>query len=228
MSIVLLIDGYNVIAPVAAPKHASPPSHLVAAGSAGSPGWLQVERERFLKRVAMQLDESIRRRTCVIFDAKDAPSGLPATRDFLGIDVRFAVDHDEADDLIEELIRSHPVPKHLTVVSSDHRVQRAAKRRRAFRYDSQPWYDDLIDGRVRLGWRPKHRASEDASVVKEAASDLGDAARPGDTGILDDARLFDDANFLDQLMGRSGQGKLTQPGGISDEQLQDWIDELDP
>ena len=38
---------------------------------------------------------------------------------------------------IEELIRKESAPRRLTVVSSDHRVQRAARRRKAMR--STPW-----------------------------------------------------------------------------------------
>src|SRR5262249_44389632 len=43
--------------------------------------------------------------------------------------VRFAVGLDEADDLIELLIRRASSPRQLTVVSDDHRIQQAARRR---------------------------------------------------------------------------------------------------
>ena len=43
--------------------------------------------------------------------------------------MRFAVHQEQADDLIEELIRKSATPKQLTVVSNDHRAQRAAARR---------------------------------------------------------------------------------------------------
>jgi hypothetical protein len=46
-----------------------------------------------------------------------------------GIHVLFAVGMATADDLIEVLIRQASAPRHLTVVSDDHRLQKAARRR---------------------------------------------------------------------------------------------------
>ncbi len=48
------------------------------------------------------------------------------------------------------LIASHSAPKKLAVVSSDRRVQAAARRRGSLALDSQQWLDDLLDGKVRL------------------------------------------------------------------------------
>lgn len=45
-----------------------------------------------------------------------------------GITVLFAIG-EQADDLIERLIKSHAAPKKLTVVSDDHRIQQAGRRR---------------------------------------------------------------------------------------------------
>ena len=53
--------------------------------------------------------------------------------------MHFAVGYGEADTLMEEYIKQHTAPRNLTVVSSDHRVQRAAKRRRAQAIDSNLW-----------------------------------------------------------------------------------------
>jgi hypothetical protein len=41
------------------------------------------------------------------------------------------------------LIAAHHVPRSLTVVSSDHRVQRAARRRRSPFVDSDVWFADI-------------------------------------------------------------------------------------
>lgn len=150
MSLLLLIDGYNVLAPIA------PPGRIV------DPRWLHRERMRLLGRLASTLDESTRRKTCVVFDAASPPSDRADRFKHEGIDVRFAVEHAEADDLLEALIAAHSSPKRLAVVSSDHRVQAAARRRGATPYDSQPWLDDLIDGRVRLSPRiARHRRATD-------------------------------------------------------------------
>jgi hypothetical protein len=65
----------------------------------------------------------------VVFDASRAPPGIAPEQDYQGIQVRFAL-RQEADDLIEELIRQDSAPRQLTVVSDDRRVQQAARRRR--------------------------------------------------------------------------------------------------
>ena len=65
----------------------------------------------------------------VIFDAAKPPPGVPAEAQYQGLHVRFAVGMAAADDLIELLIRKASVPRHLTVVSDDHRIQQAARRR---------------------------------------------------------------------------------------------------
>ena len=138
MSLILLIDGYNIVAPVAAP------------GRRPDPAWLHRERQRLLDRLASHLDDALRSRCCVVFDSSRRSGDLPDRFDFRSIDVRFATDHPEADDLLEELIAAHSAPKRLAVVSSDHRVQSAANRRGATAFDAQPWLDDLLAGRLRL------------------------------------------------------------------------------
>lgn len=66
----------------------------------------------------------------VVFDAAHAPPGAASEEEHQGIHVRYAVRHGEADALIEELIRFDSAPGKLTVVSDDHRIQHAARRRR--------------------------------------------------------------------------------------------------
>ncbi len=74
-----------------------------------------------------------------------------------GITVRFAAQYEEADDLIEELIAADSAPRRLVVVSSDHRLQRAARRRRAKAADSDVWYAELVRSR-----RERQQVSADA------------------------------------------------------------------
>src|SRR5438045_2460107 len=64
----------------------------------------------------------------VVFDGNGAPPGAAAEDTFDGILVKFA--HGQtADDMIEELIRAENRPGALTVVSDDHRIKHAARRR---------------------------------------------------------------------------------------------------
>lgn len=140
---VLLIDAYNLL------------HHSDLMGRGRGPGWLQKARLRLVKKLESHLDEPLLRQTCLVFDA---PSKLSDSEEEISsvLDVRYAVGHAEADDLIEELIARHSAPKRLSVVSSDHRIQRAAKRRGAAHYDADLWYDHLVERGPMLGipWPP--------------------------------------------------------------------------
>jgi len=65
----------------------------------------------------------------VVFDASRAPPGAVEQEDYGGIHIRYALDR-EADEVIETLIQREATPRQLTVVSDDHRLQQAARRRR--------------------------------------------------------------------------------------------------
>ncbi len=133
----LLIDGYNLL-------------HVTGIFGRGiGPGTFQRSREALLRFLAASLDPGQRKNTTVVFDAAEAPPGLPRTVAQEEMTVRYARDYPDADTLIEELIQSDSAPRSLLVVSSDHRIQRAARRRRARTIDSDVWYADLWQRRVR-------------------------------------------------------------------------------
>ena len=162
MSLLLLVDGYNVVSPVA------PPSSRYGQTDAN---WLQRERMQLINRLIAKLDAKVRARTCVVFDAANPPRDRPSEYTIDGVQVRFAVDYPEADDLIEELIVAHHAPKQLMVVSSDHRIQAAAKRRSAKSFDAEPWLDDLLDGIVHLA---VNLASEPVGEDEKPTDQLND------------------------------------------------------
>ena len=142
----LLIDGYNLVHVAGIP------------GQGVGPGSLQRSRLALLNFLAESLDPGELPHTTVVFDSHDAPWGLPRQVEHRGITVRFATQYEEADDLIEELIRADSAPRRLVVVSSDHRLQRAARRRRAKAVDSDVWYAELVRAR-----QQRQEASSDAS-----------------------------------------------------------------
>jgi uncharacterized protein len=114
-----LIDGYNV---------------MFAAGLMGrkfDPAGFRKVRLRFLNDLAAKLDPVDAHATTVVFDANHAPDHVPASTSHKGISILYAVDNDSADERIEDLIAHHSNPRTLTVVSSDHRIQRAATRKKA-------------------------------------------------------------------------------------------------
>jgi predicted RNA-binding protein with PIN domain len=138
----ILIDGYNLL-------HVTGLAGPEIARSEIKSGALERARNALLNFLAASLDDDQRRLTTVAFDSNDAPPGLPREVQHRGITVKYATDYESADELLEELIREDSAPKKLTVVSSDHRVQRAAKRRRARAVDSDVWYVEIRESRRR-------------------------------------------------------------------------------
>src|SRR5579862_2866460 len=120
----ILIDGYNLLNVAGVP--------VPARGKAS----LEKARLALLNFLAESLDPQEVPRTVVVFDAHDPPWGVPREMRHKGLLVRFAAREADADSLIEDLIRADHSPRSLTVVSSDHRIQRAARRRRARAVDS--------------------------------------------------------------------------------------------
>lgn len=147
----LLIDGYNLL-------------HVTGIVGRGiGPGSLERSRNALLNFLAESIEERELSRTTVVFDAKDAPSGLPCRVKHGSISVLYSRDFPDADSQIESILETHSSPRKLLVVSSDHRVQRAAQRRRAQFIDSDVWYAKLIEQR-RARNAPQTRASAKPSV----------------------------------------------------------------
>lgn len=121
----ILIDGYNLL------------FQSGLGGRARGPGWIQNARDELLRTLQQRMSALWLQSTTVVFDKSQGRSTQLDYQTSAGIWVKFAVEHDEADDLIEELIRAHHSPKSLTVVSSDLRVRRQALARRAEAVDSE-------------------------------------------------------------------------------------------
>ena len=124
----LLIDGYNLL-------HAAGLAH-----DRYGPGQFEKCRNQLLQEIADRLSEAQRERTTVIFDAQDAPPDIPAVQKFARISVVFSVGSD-ADTMIEAMLESHASPRQILVVSSDHRLQKAASRRKAKSIDSDTFWE---------------------------------------------------------------------------------------
>ena len=125
----------------------------------------QRSRLALLNFLAASIDPAELPHTTVVFDAHDAPPGLPRVVQHGPLLVRFAPRNQTADELIAELIRGDSAPRRLLVVSSDHEVQRSAHRRRAKAIDSETWYAELI--RVR-----RRREEESADAAERPAVPL--------------------------------------------------------
>ena len=133
----LLIDGYNLL-------HAT---GIVGRGKQLTE--LHRSREALLGFLAQSIELAERKHTTIVFDAAGAPPGLPRSFVHDEITVHFARDYADADAMLEDLIAANDTPRSLVVVSSDHRVRRAARRRKAQPIDSDRWYAEL--------WAARHR-----------------------------------------------------------------------
>jgi predicted RNA-binding protein with PIN domain len=124
----ILIDGYNLL-------------NATGIDGRGTAGRTELERSRIalLNFLAHALTDDERMQTTIVFDAKQAPPGLPSELEHADMQIRFARGYPAADDLLEELIAADHVPRQLVVVSSDHRLHKAARRRRATALDSDAW-----------------------------------------------------------------------------------------
>lgn len=140
-----LIDGYNLMhaAGLARPSY--------------GPGDLERCRHRLLRLLVTFLTREERDRAKVVFDAWDAPEGLPNRMKFEGLQVRFADPGHDADSLIEELILAHSAPRQIIVVSGDRRLQRAAHRRKAKFIGSLSFLDEIVQ-------RPPQRDRDEAPL----------------------------------------------------------------
>ena len=122
-----ILDGYNLL-------HAAGLARLKY-----GPGDLGRQRTKLLAKIAEKLRPEERSRCTVVFDAHEPPPDANPRQKHLEIAVLFAPDDGDADVMIEELVRTHPSPRQLIVVSSDHRLQKAVARRGGKGIDSEDW-----------------------------------------------------------------------------------------
>ena len=121
----IIIDGYNLL-------HASG-----IFGAERGPRGFEQSRLALLDHLLELLGPEAER-TLVVFDAAHDPDGLPARLQHGLIRVWFAREYPDADSLIEELLADDPNRGNV-VVSSDRRLQVAARRQRATAIGSEQW-----------------------------------------------------------------------------------------
>jgi predicted RNA-binding protein with PIN domain len=160
-----VIDGYNLLHAMGGLKTREGPSGLEKA------------RERLLGILKGSFGEEATLLT-VMFDASHARAHGPAQTSYHGVRIRFART-EEADDLIETLIEQHHAPKQLTVVSDDHRLRRAARRRRACSMSCGAFIRLLVDRRKSTAPLPEkiELSPEESQQMLEAFRHLDDELR---------------------------------------------------
>lgn len=151
----LLIDGYNLL-------------HVSDVFAGEGPGTeLHRARIALLDFLATSIEPRERNQTTIVFDAAGAPPGLPRTMSHEGMTVHFARRHSDADEMIEELLETYAAPRELVVVSSDHRVQRAARRVGATFVDSELWFAELRAARTKRPETDTSRADPDDKTTPD-------------------------------------------------------------
>ena len=128
-----LIDGYNLIHVVG----------LVRPRDRGGP--LDWARREVVRRLEQHFGGDAADVT-LVFDAHKAPRRPGRAAPAGGVNVVFTRDG-LADDLIEELIRKASAPGRLTVVTNDHRLVQAARRRGCPVADCVAFYESLTGER---------------------------------------------------------------------------------
>ena len=149
----IVVDGYNL---------------LFVSGSMGkvsSADDLERSRNRVLDLMLKYLPPELAARTIVVFDApRFRRSDVVEESKHGALHVVFAKKHAEADDLIEEMIRNHPQPRRLTVVSGDRRIRIAARRRRVKDVDSETWWTQLETNQLRHGSTPPIGSAQEKPI----------------------------------------------------------------
>jgi hypothetical protein len=147
--ITTLVDGYNlmlgsVVSPDAKAKRS-----------------LHDSRHYFLRWLESRLEPQQRPGVCIVFDTSRS-SHRDQYSTFHGIRIIYSTSHLSADECIQQLIKEHTSPQKLTVVSSDHQIQRAAKARGATSIDSEIWIESLNSPKQRsdLSAMPDESGSE--------------------------------------------------------------------
>jgi predicted RNA-binding protein with PIN domain len=156
----LIIDGYNLL-------HLAGfmPRHKTAGG-------LEKARKKLLARLSRTLLPEELQKTTIVFDAQYVTDRDRQPYQSQGITMLFSPRGRQADDIIEEMLWCGPRGKQVTVISSDHRLQRAARAARAQFLDCDTFLVEL-DRREEL-MQPiekpdqgseENRPAENASLV---------------------------------------------------------------
>ena len=119
----LLIDGYNLL-------------HAVGSTKNRRAGDTERNRHQLLHSLTQRLNPVLHSDTTVVFDGIE-DENRPQSRSYGAITVRFAGTGSDADSEIERLLAGHSSPKQVLIVSSDHRLHKAAARKKATCIDSE-------------------------------------------------------------------------------------------
>jgi len=148
----LLIDGYNLMHAVGLSR------------SSDGPGEFERRRNRFLRYLAACLTDRERERTTIVFDAPTSRRKCLLRTSSCGMQVVFSHARLEADDVLEELIAQHSAPRQILLISSDHRLQKAVRKRRGQHVDSEDFAEELEHRSQRGEPSPRNAPSHEMTL----------------------------------------------------------------
>jgi predicted RNA-binding protein with PIN domain len=174
-----LIDGYNLL-------HALGLLHE-RAGPTG------LEKAR-LRLIGLLRGAHARGAITVVFDSGPHAPDLPDEQEDHGIHIRFSKHPEKADDVIEHLIRRDSAPRQLTVVSDDHRVQQAARRRQCRALGCLDFVEELDRARKRhTSQSPAdERAPASSEETRRWLEEFGEIANDPEFKQLSEPKEFQD------------------------------------
>ncbi|MEO2014031.1 MAG: NYN domain-containing protein [Fuerstiella sp.] len=193
----LIIDGYNLM-------HAAG----IARRSYGR-GDLERCRNQLNRLLTDLLGRNALSRTSIVYDAFDSTSDANRSQDHAGLHVLFAPKGTDADTEIERLLNRHSSPKQVLVVSSDHRLHKAARRRKANCVDSEDFLAGIQTSAETDTRQPEQRRPPQENTSHEAV----------------EVQL---QSWADEFEGLEDQADPTSEGrAFTDEYLKDIQRELD-
>lgn len=127
----LIIDGYNLMHAAGIARHSY------------GPGGMERCRNRMNRELIGLLSTKALKQAVIVYDAFESVSDDNRQQIIHGLMVLYAPMGTDADTEIERLLQQHSVPKRIVVVSSDHRLHKAAGRRKARCIDSEEFWASL-------------------------------------------------------------------------------------
>ena len=206
----LIIDGYNLM-------HAAG----IARRSYG-PGDLERCRTQLNRLLKDLLGRDAISRASVVYDAFDSTSDANRSQDQGGLHVLFAPKGTDADTEIERLLNQHSSPKQVLVVSSDHRLHKAARRRKAACVDSEEFLAGVQTSAETNTRKPQRTPPEE--IISRPAADKELQAWAEKLERIEDE--CDPASDVRQPPQRQRTAEDVPPR-TAEKQLQSWADDFE-
>ena len=191
-----IIDGYNLIFQCGLQTRSA------------TDDMLRKARGRMIQEILAGVSKTVAQRITIVFDAAERPLLAKGNSETIGgMKIFYADQYDDADSMIEHLIAKHSVPRKLTVVSSDHRLHKAALRRKAIPIDSDVWFDQMEARKLNGSPRRTGQGGQANSSAAKSSEELTSIDWQAELGTDD----VDIAKIQEQLENEGAQPVEPEP-----------------